>query len=98
MLESGTSRLELLVVGGNIRAARSFVAITFDGTWPDAESGEEIKAFVIRKPGATLGETELIAWVRERVAAYKYPRQVEFRDALPMTASGKILKRELVAK
>jgi long-chain acyl-CoA synthetase len=65
---------------------------------PDAESGEEIKAFVIRKPGATLGETELIAWVRERVAAYKYPRQVEFRDALPMTASGKILKRELVAK
>jgi long-chain acyl-CoA synthetase len=65
---------------------------------PDVEHGEEIKAFVIRKPDATLEAPELIAWVRERVAAYKYPRQVEFRDALPMTASGKILKRELVPR
>jgi long-chain acyl-CoA synthetase len=65
---------------------------------PDAESGEEIKAFIIRKPNAQVSEAEIIAWVRERIAAYKYPRHVEFRDALPMTASGKILKRELVAK
>ena len=50
MLESGTSRLELLVVGGNIRAARSFVAITFDGTWPDAESGEIWEHFVVDGP------------------------------------------------
>jgi long-chain acyl-CoA synthetase len=58
--------------------------------------GEEIKAFVIRKPGHdALREEELVAWARERVAAYKYPRHVEFRDSLPMTASGKILKREL---
>ena len=62
---------------------------------PSAEHGEEIKAFVIRKPGAEIGEGELVEWARERIAAYKYPRLVEFRDSLPMTASGKILKREL---
>lgn len=63
----------------------------------DAEYGEEIKAFVILKPGAQISESELIQWTRERIAAYKYPRSVEFRESLPMTASGKILKRELVA-
>ncbi|MFI0418138.1 long-chain fatty acid--CoA ligase [Spongiactinospora sp. 9N601] len=62
---------------------------------PDEAHGEEVKAYVIRKPGAEIGERELIAWARERMAAYKYPRLVEFRDALPMTATGKILKREL---
>jgi long-chain acyl-CoA synthetase len=36
-----------------------------------------------------------VTWSREQLAAYKYPRMVEFRDALPMTATGKILKREL---
>jgi long-chain acyl-CoA synthetase len=64
----------------------------------DPEYGEEIKAFVIRKPGAEISESALIEWVRERIAAYKYPRSIEFRDSLPMTASGKILKRELVPK
>ncbi|MCG5219846.1 long-chain-fatty-acid--CoA ligase [Streptosporangium sp. KLBMP 9127] len=57
--------------------------------------GEEIKAYVIRTAGATLTEDELLAWGRENMAAYKYPRIVEFREALPMTATGKILKREL---
>ncbi|WP_436764487.1 long-chain-fatty-acid--CoA ligase [Streptosporangium sp. V21-05] len=57
--------------------------------------GEEVKAYVIRTPGATITEDELIAWGRENMAGYKYPRIVEFRDALPMTATGKILKREL---
>lgn len=62
---------------------------------PDESHGEEVKAFVIRKPGATLTEDELIAWSKEQMAAYKYPRLIEFRDTLPMTATGKILKREL---
>lgn len=57
--------------------------------------GEEVKAYVIRIPGATITEAELIAWGKENMAAYKYPRIIEFRDALPMTATGKILKREL---
>jgi long-chain acyl-CoA synthetase len=64
---------------------------------PHAEHGEEVMAFVIRKVGASLGADELITWSRETMAAYKYPRTVEFVDALPMTATGKVLKRELRA-
>jgi long-chain acyl-CoA synthetase len=62
---------------------------------PHESHGEEVKAFVIRVPGASVSEAELVAWCKERLAAYKYPRIVEFRDSLPMTATGKILKREL---
>ena len=62
---------------------------------PHEEHGEEIKAVVIRQPGADLAEDELVDWCRERMASYKYPRVVEFRDELPMTSTGKILKREL---
>lgn len=62
---------------------------------PDDRIGEEVKAFVIREPGSTLTDEELIAWCRERLAVYKCPRLVEFRDALPMNATGKVLKREL---
>lgn len=64
---------------------------------PHEALGEEVKAFVIRKPGAEIGEAELVAWCRENMAAYKYPRTIEFRDQLPMSATGKILKRELRA-
>jgi long-chain acyl-CoA synthetase len=62
---------------------------------PHESHGEEVKAFVIRAEGATITETELVAWCKQNMAAYKYPRIVEFRDSFPMTASGKILKREL---
>ncbi|WP_210649412.1 long-chain fatty acid--CoA ligase [Nocardioides sp. SYSU D00065] len=62
---------------------------------PHDRHGEEIKAVVIRTDGATVTEDELVEWAKEQMAAYKYPRIVEFVDALPMTATGKILKREL---
>jgi len=62
---------------------------------PDDALGEEIKAYVIRTPDAELEEAGLIAWCKEQLAAYKYPRLIEFVDSLPMTATGKILKREL---
>jgi long-chain acyl-CoA synthetase len=62
---------------------------------PDAYRGETVKAFVSLKPGASVTEEALIAFCRERMAAYKYPRQIEFVDDLPKTASGKILRREL---
>jgi long-chain acyl-CoA synthetase len=62
---------------------------------PHESHGEEIKAVVIRNDGATVTEEELVAWGKEQMAAYKYPRVVEFVDSLPMTATGKILKREL---
>jgi long-chain acyl-CoA synthetase len=62
---------------------------------PDERHGEEIKAFVILAPDSTVTEGDLVAWSKEQMAGYKYPRIFEFRDALPMTATGKILKREL---
>jgi long-chain acyl-CoA synthetase len=62
---------------------------------PDERLGEEVKAFVVRRGGTALTEGELIAWCRDQFAAYKYPRVIEFRDSLPISATGKILKREL---
>ena len=52
-------------------------------------------AVVALKPGQSAGEAQLIDFVRQRLAAYKYPRTVEFRDSLPKNATGKILKKEL---
>ncbi|MFF9300706.1 long-chain fatty acid--CoA ligase [Streptomyces althioticus] len=65
---------------------------------PHPSHGEEIKAVVVRRPGSDLSETELIAWCKEKMAGYKYPRIVEFAATLPMTATGKILKRGLGAR
>ena len=62
---------------------------------PHERHGEEVKALVILKQGAALSEAELIAWSKQNMADYKYPRIIEFRTTLPMTATGKILKSEL---
>lgn len=62
---------------------------------PDDALGEEVKAVVVRKPGAALTDVDLIAWSREQLAAYKYPRIVTFVDEMPLSATGKALKREL---
>jgi len=66
---------------------------------PDERRGETVKAVVVLKPGAasTTG-TEIIEWMRARMAAYKVPRKVEFIDALPRTPSGKIQWRALQEK
>jgi len=50
---------------------------------------------VVLRPGHALAPDDLVDWCRERMAAFKYPRIVEIVDALPMTATGKILKRAL---
>jgi len=63
---------------------------------PHESHGEEIKAFIIKNDGDPTTGDEIIAWAKEQMANYKYPRIVEFRDELPMTSTGKILKRELV--
>ena len=65
---------------------------------PHEVHGEEIKAFLMLKPGQTVTPEEVIEWSKERMASYKYPRMVEVIDMLPMTATGKILKRELRVK
>jgi long-chain acyl-CoA synthetase len=62
---------------------------------PDDYRGETVKAFAVLVPGATATEQDLIDHCRNQMAAYKYPRSIEFRDALPKTASGKILRRDL---
>lgn len=62
---------------------------------PDDQMGEEIKAYVVLNEGATITEKDLKQWTKEHIAAYKYPRIIEFIAALPMSATGKILKKEL---
>ncbi|MEU6700773.1 AMP-binding protein [Pseudonocardia sp. NPDC046786] len=62
---------------------------------PDEYRGETVKAFVSLRGGATVTPEELVAFTRERMAAYKYPRQVEILDEIPKTVSGKVLRREL---
>jgi long-chain acyl-CoA synthetase len=62
---------------------------------PDDRLGEEVVAIVVPREGVTLDAAEIIAYCRERLAAYKYPREVRFRAELPKGPSGKILKTEL---
>jgi long-chain acyl-CoA synthetase len=64
---------------------------------PDDRLGEEVKAFVVLKPGATITSDELVAWSKGELAAFKYPRVVELRDSLPVGPTGKVFKRALRA-
>jgi len=63
---------------------------------PDSYRGETVKAYVVLKKGASVTEKELDAFVRKHLAAYKVPRIYEFREHLPKTAMGKILRRTLI--
>jgi long-chain acyl-CoA synthetase len=63
---------------------------------PDEYRGETVKAWIVRKPGERLEAAELDAWCRQRLAPFKVPTQFEFREQLPRSAVGKVLKRELV--
>lgn len=62
---------------------------------PDARSGQAVKVHVVLRPGATLSAEELIDFCRARLTPYKVPRQVVFRDSLPKSQVGKVLRREL---
>jgi long-chain acyl-CoA synthetase len=62
---------------------------------PDEYRGESVKAFVALKEEDAVSEEELIAYCKEQMADYKYPRQIEFMEELPKTATGKFLRREL---
>lgn len=62
---------------------------------PDERLGQVGKAFVVRKAGREVTAEELIAWSRERMAGFKAPRVVEFLDALPLNATGKVMKDQL---
>ncbi len=62
---------------------------------PDTYRGETVKAFIVLKQDETATEAEIIAFCREKLAAYKVPKYVEFRSELPQTSVGKILRRKL---
>ncbi len=63
---------------------------------PDDYRGETVKAYIVLKDDAKVTEKELESWCRERLAAYKIPRKYEFRDSLPKTIVGKVLRRKLM--
>jgi acyl-coenzyme A synthetase/AMP-(fatty) acid ligase len=62
---------------------------------PDEQWGEAVKAIVVMKPGKTATASDIIGFTRQRIAAFKTPKTVDFIDALPRNASGKILRRHL---
>ena len=57
--------------------------------------GETLKVYVVPRPGSTLRRADVIAWCRGKLASYKVPRLVEFRDELPRSGVGKVLRRAL---
>jgi acetyl-CoA synthetase len=65
---------------------------------PDELRTEIVKAYVVLKPGFTPAEKELQDWVKDRLAHYSYPREIAFLDALPMTVTGKVIRKELKAR
>jgi long-chain acyl-CoA synthetase len=62
---------------------------------PDAKSGEAVKAYVQLKPGETATVEEIMAFCKDNMAGYKRPKYIEFRDTLPMSNVGKVLRRLL---
>jgi long-chain acyl-CoA synthetase len=62
---------------------------------PDEALGEEVKAVVVLKANQTAQAEDIISYCRDRIASFKYPRYVDFREALPKSPTGRILKREL---
>jgi acetyl-CoA synthetase len=65
---------------------------------PDPLRTEIVKAYVVLKDGVKVSETDLQNWVKERLASYSYPREIEFLTELPMTVTGKVIRKELKAR
>jgi acyl-CoA synthetase (AMP-forming)/AMP-acid ligase II len=95
---------DMFIVGGfnaypaeieNLMLANESLAMVAVVGVPDERMGEVGYAFVVPRPGETVDRDELVAWAREHMANFKVPRHVEIVDALPLNASGKVLKYEL---
>jgi long-chain acyl-CoA synthetase len=95
---------DLILVGGfnvyprdveDILFTHPKVAIAAVVGVPDAKSGETVKAFIQLKPGETADEQEILEWSKDKMAGYKRPRMVEFREEVPVSNVGKVLRRVL---
>ncbi len=84
-------------IEGVIATRREVVECACVGV-PDEQTGEAVKVYVVKRPGADIRAAELVALCRKQLAAYKVPKQVEFLDELPKTNVGKILRRALKAR
>jgi long-chain acyl-CoA synthetase len=96
---------EMIIVGGykvypddvdRVLAGHPAVAEAATIGVPSQRLGESVKSFVVLRPGAAAAEAELMAFCRERLAAYKVPREIELRASLPRSAVLKVLRRELL--
>jgi long-chain acyl-CoA synthetase len=65
---------------------------------PDAYAGEAVKAWVVLREGQQLSEDELRQFCHTKLTGYKVPKHIEFRDSLPKSMIGKVLRRELVSQ
>jgi long-chain acyl-CoA synthetase len=97
-------RKDMIIVGGYNVYPADVEAVLFEHPkvleaavigLADERTGEMVKAFIVPREGETLTEDEVIAFCRERMARYKAPRAVEFRDELPKSMVGKVLRRQL---
>ncbi|WJH37414.1 hypothetical protein N6H14_20090 [Paenibacillus sp. CC-CFT747] len=98
-------RKDLIIAGGYNIYPREVEEVLFEH--PDVEEaivagivdpyrGETVKAYIVLKPGAERNEQELHTFCKERLAVYKVPKVYEFRDSLPKTLVGKVLRRKLI--
>ena len=94
MIISGAENIYPAEVEGAIFGHPAVADVAVIGV-PDDRWGEAVKAVIVLKPGAEASEADILGFTRERIAAFKVPKSVDFVDALPRNASGKVLKREL---
>jgi long-chain acyl-CoA synthetase len=98
---------DMIIIGGYNVAPREIDEVIYEHPLvqeavavgvPHPTRGEIIKVYVVPRPGAVLEKSDIISWCRKRLANYKIPRQVEFREELPKTIVGKVLRRKLRAE